>query len=246
MALLILAVTAVLALLVVLDVLGKLNLSHPVWVFLTALGYFASVVYTAFLVLLALAATLSGEGSIGIWLTAAVSILPGTLFGIYVLVKSNFFPLGRKGGTSARKVRRVLDCGLILAVPLQVLVIGGYVTAAVAMGQVMDGPWWLTPFYPLVLAVLWPMAHLAFHVALVAWMLDPIILLVGLLIGLFWTASEIFLVHGTIRGILLQKRSVASLVGRVLLSLVPVVNLVLAVRLRVQLGQNQPQEVAAP
>lgn len=244
MAVLILAITVILVLLVVLDVWGKLNLSHPVWVFLTALGYFASVVYTAFLVLLALAATLSGERNIGVWLTAAVSILPGTLFGIYVLVKANLFPLGRKGGTPARKARRVLDCGLILAVPIQVLVIGGYAIAAVAVGQFMDGPWWLTPFYPLVLAVLWPMAHLVFHVALVAWMLDPIILLVGFLIGLFWTASEIFLVHGTIRGILLQKRSEVSLVGHVLLSLVPVVNLVLAVCLRARLGR-EPQKVEA-
>lgn len=238
----ILVIALVLAALVALDVKGKVDLSHPVWVFLTAAGYFAAVVYTAFLFLLALAETLTDHANIGSWLAAAVSILPGTLFGLYVLFRANLFPMGRRSATLRRKTRRILDCGLILGIPIQTIVVGGYLFVAVVMQQAFDGPLWLAPFYPLVLAVLWPMAHLVFHVALVAWMLDPILILVGMLVGIFWTAQVIFLVHGTVRGCLLQKRSVGGLVGRVLLALVPVVDLILAVQLRFQLKREPSGE----
>lgn len=241
----ILVIALVLTALTALDLRGKLDLSHPVWVLLTAAGYFAAVVYTAFLFLLALAQTLTDRPSLASWLAAAVSILPGTLFGLYVLCKANLFPLGRRGGTPGRKARRVLDCGLALGIPIQTVVVGGYLWAAVAMQQFIDGPLWLTPFYPLVLAVLWPMAHLVFHVALVAWMLDPILILVGVLVGIFWTAQTIFLVHGAVRASLLQKKSPGTLVCRVLLSLVPVVDLVLAIQMRLQLGREPSGEAVS-
>ena len=90
----------------------------------------------------------------------------------------------------------------------------------------------MLPFYPLVLAVLWPMMHLVFHVAIVAIILDPLILLAAFLIGLLWTVQVIFLVHGGVRGCLIAKKGAGAVVAHVLLGFVPVVNLVLAIRLR--------------
>ena len=202
--LLALVLLAVLAMLVVLDVRQKLDLGHPVFVLLTALGYFCSVVWTAALALLALLETLDGV-SLLVWVQVALSTLPGTLFGL----------------------------------PLQIVVVGGYVLAAVGLHSMFQGPLWMLPFYPLVLAVLWPMMHLVFHVAIVAIVLDPLILLSAFLIGLLWAVQVIFLVHGSVRCCLIGKKSAGSLVAHTLLSFVPVVNLVLAIRLRCTLRKAE-------
>ena len=220
--LLALVLLAVLAMLVVLDVRQKLDLGHPVFVLLTALGYFCSVVWTAALALLALLETLDG-GSLLVWVQVALSTLPGTLFGLYVLLRANLTPMHRKKVPPARRAVRLLDDGLIVGLPLQIVVVGGYVLAAVGLHSMFQGPLWMLPFYPLVLAVLWPMMHLVFHVAIVAIVLDPLILLAAFLIGL---------VHGSVRGCLIGKKSAGSLAAHTLLSFVPVVNLVLAIRLR--------------
>ena len=229
--LLVLLILIVLAILVVLDVRQKLDLGHPVFVLLTALGYFCSVVWTAALALLALIETLDG-GSLLVWVQVALSTLPGTLFGLYVLLRANLTPMHRKKDTPARRAVRLLDDGLIIGLPLQIVVVGGYVLAAVGLHSMFQGPLWMLPFYPLVLAVLWPMLHLVFHVAIVAIVLDPLILLAAVLIGLLWAVQVIFLVHGSIRGCLTAKKSAGSLAAHTLLSFVPVVNLVLAIRLR--------------
>ena len=229
--LLALVLLAVLAMLVVLDVRQKLDLGHPVFVLLTALGYFCSVVWTAALALLALLETLDG-GSLLVWVQVALSTLPGTLFGLYVLLRANLTPMHRKQVSPARRAVRLLDDGLIVGLPLQIVVVGGYVLAAVGLHSMFQGPLWMLPFYPLVLAVLWPMMHLVFHVAIVAIVLDPLILLSAFLIGLLWAVQVIFLVHGSVRGCLIGKKSAGSLVVHTLLSFVPVVNLVLAIRLR--------------
>ena len=114
--LLVLLILIVLAILIVLDVRQKLDLGHPVFVLLTALGYFCSVVWTAALVLLALIETLDG-GSLLVWVQAALSTLPGTLFGLYVLLRANLTPMHRKKVTPARRAVRLLDDGLIVGRP---------------------------------------------------------------------------------------------------------------------------------
>ena len=236
--LLALVLLAVLAMLVVLDVRQKLDLGHPVFVLLTALGDFCSVVWTAALALLALLETLDG-GSLLVWVQVALSTLPGTLFGLYVLLRANLTPMHRKKVPPARRAVRLLDDGLIVGLPLQIVVVGGYVLAAVGLHSMFQGPLWMLPFYPLVLAVLWPMMHLVFHVAIVAIVLDPLILLSAFLIGLLWAVQVIFLVHGSVRGCLIGKKSAGSLVAHTLLSFVPVVNLVLAIRLRCTLRKAE-------
>ena len=236
--LLALVLLAVLAMLVVLDVRQKLDLGHPVFVLLTALGYFCSVVWTAALALLALLETLDG-GSLLVWVQVALSTLPGTLFGLYVLLRANLTPMHRKKVPPARRAVRLLDDGLIVGLPLQIVVVGGYVLAAVGLHSMFQGPLWMLPFYPLVLAVLWPMLHLVFHVAIVAIVLDPLILLSAFLIGLLWAVQVIFLVHGSVRCCLIGKKSAGSLVAHTLLSFVPVVNLVLAIRLRCTLRKAE-------
>lgn len=70
--LLVLLILIVLAILIALDVRQKLDLGHPVFVLLTALGYFCSVVWTAALALLALIETLDG-GSLLVWVQVALS-----------------------------------------------------------------------------------------------------------------------------------------------------------------------------
>lgn len=227
----VLAVCLILIILAVLDVRQKIDLGHPVFVLLTALGYFCSVVWTAALALLALIETLDG-GSLLVWVQVSLSTLPGALFGLYVLLRANLTPMHRKKVPPARRAVRLLDDGLIVGLPLQIVVVGGYVLAAVGLHGMFQGPLWMLPFYPLVLAVLWPMLHLVFHVAIVAIILDPLILLSAFLIGLLWTVQVIFLVHGSVRGCLIGKKSAGSLAAHTLLSFVPVVNLVLAIRLR--------------
>ena len=229
--LLVLLILIVLAILIVLDVRQKLDLGHPVFVLLTALGYFCSVVWTAALALLALIETLDG-GSLLVWVQVALSTLPGTLFGLYVLLRANLTPMHRKKVTPARRAVRLLDDGLIIGLPLQIVVVGGYVLAAVGLHSMFQGPLWMLPFYPLVLAVLWPMLHLVFHVAIVAIVLDPLILLAAVLIGLLWAVQVIFLVHGSIRGCLPAKKRAGSFEAPPVMSFVQVVSLVLALWLR--------------
>lgn len=83
------------------------------------------------------------------------------------------------------------------------------------------------------------MSHLVLHVALVAWIIDPILILIGILGSLWWVIHLIFLVHGTIRGLLIQKKSMGTLAGRLVLCFVPVVNLIWAAVLRRQLKEVQ-------
>ena len=233
-----LAVCLVLIVLVVLDVRKVIDLGHPVWVLLTALGYFCSVVWTVALALLALLETLDG-GSLLVWGQVALSTLPGTLFGLYVLLRANLTPMRRKNVSPARRAVRLLDDGLIVGLPLQLVVAGGYVLAAVGLHSMFQGPWWMLPFYPLVLAVLWPKMHLVFHVAIVAIVLDPLILLSAILIGILWAVQAVFLAHGSVRGCLIAEKSAGSLAAHLLLSFVPVVNLALALRLRCALRKME-------
>lgn len=239
----ILLVCVAVVLLVVLDLTKRIELGHPVWVFLTAAGYFCSVLWTAALAFLALAQTVAGANSLLAWGQAALSALPGTLFGLYVLIKANFFPLARcPGASQVRKAARLLDDGLFLGLPLQLLLVGGYGYAALSLHGTFQGPLWMLPFYPLVLAVVWPMLHLVFHVAIVAIILDPLILLAAFLIGVLWTVQELFLLHGLIRGCLVTRKSPGTLVLHILLGLVPVVNLILALRLRWKLRSAAREE----
>ena len=232
--------------LVVLDLTKRLELGHPVWVLLTAAGYFCSVLWTALLTLLALTQSAEGVGSLLAWGQVALSALPGTLFGLYVLVKANFFPLARHPGASpVQKAARILDDGLLLGILLQGLLIGGYVYAALSLHAAFQGPLWMLPFYPLVLAAVWPMLHLVFHVAIVAIALDPLILLAAFLIGVLWTAQEIFLLHGLVRGCLVSRKKPGALVLHILLGLVPVVNLIVALRLRWKLRSAAREEALA-
>lgn len=229
----VLLVCAAAAVLVALDLTKRIELGHPVWVLLTAAGYFCSVLWTAALAVLALVQTVSGANSLLAWGKAALSALPGSLFGLYVLVKANFFPLAHRPGASrGQKAVRLLDDGLFLGVPLQVLLAGGYVMAAVGLHGVFQGPWWMLPVYPLVLAALWPMMHLVFHVAIAAVVLDPLILLAAFLIGVLWTVQEVFLLHGLVRGCLAAGKRPGALVLHILLGLVPAADLILALRLR--------------
>lgn len=239
----ILLVCVAVVVLVALDLTKRIELGHPVWVLLTAAGYFCSVLWTAALAFLALAQAVSGANSLLAWGQAALAALPGTLFGLYVLIKANFFPLARRPGASrVQKAARLLDDGLFLGLPLQLLLVGGYAYAALSLHGAFQGPLWMLPFYPLVLAVLWPMLHLVFHVAIVAIVLDPLILLAAFLIGVLWTVQEIFLLHGLIRGCLVTKKSPGMLVLHILLGLVPVVNLILALRLRWKLRAAAREE----
>ncbi len=229
--------------LVALDLTKRIELGHPVWVFLTAAGYFCSVLWTAFLTLMALTQSVSGGSSLLAWGQVALSVLPGTLFGLYVLIKANFFPLARRpGAPGIQKAARILDDGLILGIPLQVILIGGYGYAALSLHEAFHGPLWMLPFYPLVLAAVWPMLHLVFHVAIVAIALDPLILLAAFLIGVLWTVQEIFLLHGLVRGCVSTKKSPGALVLHILLGLVPVVNLIVALRLRWKLRAAAREE----
>lgn len=229
----VLLVCVAVVVLVVLDLTRRIELGHPAWVLFTAAGYFCSVLWTAALAVLALAQAVSGANSLLAWGEAALSALPGTLFGLYVLIKANFFPLAhRPGASQGQKATRLLDDGLFLGFPLQVFLVGGYVYAALSLHGAFQGPLWMLPFYPLVLAVLWPMMHLVFHVAIAAIVLDPLILLATFLIGVLWTVQEVFLLHGLVRGCLAARKSPGALVLHILLGLVPVANLILAVRLR--------------
>ncbi len=241
----VLVVCLVLILLVVLDVRKKMDLGHPICVLLTALGYFCSVVWTVALALLALMETLEG-GSLLVWGKVALSTLPGTLFGLYVLLRSNLTPMHRRNVSPARRAVRLLDDGLIVGLPLQMVVVGGYVLAAVGLQSMFQGPAWMLPFYPLVLVVLWPMMHLVFHVAIAAIVIDPLILLCAMLIGLLWVVQALYLAHGMLRGCLLAKKSGGALVVHILLSFMPVVNLVLAIRLRCILKQAEVSAKEVP
>ena len=241
----VLLVCAVVVVLVALDLTKRIELGHPVWVLLTAAGYFCSVLWTAALTFLALAQAVAGANSLLAWGRAALSALPGTLFGLYVLIKANFFPLARRPGASRpRKAARILDDGLFLGLPLQVILVGGYGYAALSLHGTFQGPLWMLPFYPLVLAALWPMLHLVFHVAIVAIVLDPLILLAAFLIGALWTVQEIFLLHGLVRGCLVRKKGPGSLVLHILLGLAPVANLIVALRLRLALRAGERKEAA--
>ena len=233
-----LAAVAALVVLVILDLRGVINLGHPVLVLLSAVAWLFVTVWSTLQLLLGALRFLGDALPIGSLLSAGLALLLGNLLGLYVLLKANLRPMGRKRESPGRTAARLLDCGLILGIPLQALLIGGYIAVAVGLGQVIEGPWWMLPFYPLVLMVLWPMMHLVFHVAIVAVAIDPFLILAGLLIGILWTLQEIFLLHGTVRGCMAVRKGPGSVILRVLLSLVPVVNLVSAISLRLALRRE--------
>ena len=92
---------AAVVLLFVLDRMKKIELGHPVWVLLTAAGYFCSTLWTAALTLLALVQTVEGTGvsSLLAWGQAALSALPET-GGLLCLIST------RSGASSSRSAPR--------------------------------------------------------------------------------------------------------------------------------------------
>ena len=231
--------------LTLLDVRGSIHLGHPVWVVFSACAYLVLSVLSAVIMLAALVGTLQeAYFAPALWGIALFSWEPGTLFGLYVLIKANRYPLGWRGGPAERKALRLLDDGLALGIPLQIVLVGGYFALAVLVWQAVEGPVWMLPFYPLLLPVVWSVLHLVFHTALVAFALDPVLLLLGLLTAVLWTAQSIFLIHGTIRSGWMRDRSALRQMGRILLCLVPVVNLVLALRLRFRLRRRLREGVS--
>ena len=215
-----------------LDWKGKISLTHPVGLIVTGVLYLTAVVYAAALVLAALVETAGGTPRLSTWVGAGVLALVGNLFALYVVGKAHLCPLGRKKGGTSDKAARLLADGLALGLPLQILLIGGYAAASLALQQVFEGPFWMVPLYPLAVAALWPMCHLVFHVALVAWMLDPVILLAAWVIGLFWTAQSLFLLHGVLRSAAVQRTTPGKTVLWGILCFFPVVNLILAAAIR--------------
>lgn len=229
------AVLALMVLLVVLDLAGKADLTHPAGVLVTACLWAFSAVYAAGRALIAAAEALVKEAWGLTLLGAAALFLTASALGLYVLLKAHLRP---RGATPALRARRLLADGLAMGIPLQIILVGGYMAAAFLLRDTFQGPLWMVPFYPLALALLWPMMHLVFHVALVAWMIDPLILLAAGLIGVLWTAQALFFLHGTLRG----TRTVGQKRGRTvlgcLLAFVPVIDLILALRLYGRLGHR--------
>lgn len=229
------AALVLMVLLVLLDRTGKLDLTHPAGVLFTAGLFTLSAVYAAGRALIAAAEALVKEAW-GLTLLGAVTLLLGaSALGLYVLLKAHLCP---RGVTPALRVRRLVADGLAMGLPLQVIMVGGYMAAAFLLQDTFQGPLWMLPFYPIVLALLWPMMHLVFHVALVAWMLDPLILLAAGLIGVLWTAQALFFLHGTLRSAWSVGWKAGETVLRCLLAFVPVVDLILALRLYHRLGHS--------
>lgn len=230
-----LLVTLILSTLAALDWKGILSLTHPVGLIVSGILYLTAVIYAVVRVLAALVETAGGSPHLSMWVGAGLLALVGNLFAFYVLVKAHLRPLGRREGGAEAKAARLLADGLVLGFPLQILLVGGYTAASLALRQVFEGPLWMAPLYPLAVAALWPMCHLVFHVALVAWMLDPVILLAAWVIGLFWAAQSLFLLHGVLRSAALQKTPLGKAVLRGIFCFLPVVNLILAIHIRGEL-----------
>ena len=238
---------AAVVLLFVLDRMKKIELGHPVWVLLTAAGYFCSTLWHgAALTLLALVQTVEGTGVSALlaWGRRPCPPCRGP-FGALRGGEGQFLPPGPGPGGRAGSARRA-DSGLRPgaghpapgAAHRRLWVCGGLPPRGLS-GAAVDAS-----SHPLVLAALWPMLHLVFHVALVAIVLDPLILLAAFLIGVLRTVQEIFLLHGLIRGCVLVKKRPGALALHILLGLVPAVNLILAIRLRLALRADAWEEVS--
>ena len=211
-------------LLIVLDLRGKLRLDHPAWVTAAGILFSVSFCWSG----LCLVVGLLGSST----LPGGLLVLPVTLLSCYVLGISHVRPFLQRGEKSGR---RLLTGGLILGLMLQGSLGVLYIAAAVMLQGMLDGPIWMLPVYPLVLVVLWPMMHLVFHVALAAIAIDPLLLLAGLCIGILWMVQISFLLHGEIRALLRLKKAAWKWAAYLLLSFVPVLNLICAGRLLWQL-----------
>ena len=221
-----------------LDRAHKLDLTHPAGVLAAALFFLLALVYATGWLMAAVMEALTEKAWVLTLLGAGCLAVLGFGLGLYVLLKANLRP---RGTTPEERLRRLLCDGLALGAPLQLLLAGGYMGAALAMGTAMKGPWWMTPFYPLLLAALWPMMHLVFHTALVAWMLDPLILWCAGVIGLRWGAQWLFLANGSLRFSFLRKESAGKTVLRFLLACIPVANLISAVITLRKLRENREE-----
>lgn len=220
---------------VFLDMRGKLDLGHPVVLLLWTAACLVLMSLGGIQIMLELLDLLQSRFSLVGWLGAGAALMGAPLFGVYALLRVNLRPVRREDAPSWRKAARLLDCGLMLGVPFQTLLIGGYLAVGLSIGAAVNGPFWMIPFYPLVALVLWPMAHLVFHVALAALVIDPFLLLAAGIIGCLWMVQEIFLVHGTVRGCLALQKSGGNLLLRVLLTLLPVAGLISAIHIRLAL-----------
>lgn len=225
---------AVVVLLIVLDGKGKLRMDHPAWTAGAGVLFPLSFCWSG----LCLLVGLTGSDP----LPGGLLIVPIGLLSLYILGICHvrpFLPGGEKTG------RRLLTGGLILGLMLQGTLGGLYIAAAAMLQEATDGPLWAAPFYPLALMVLWPAMHLVFHVALAAIVIDPLLLLAGLCVGILWTAQVSFLLHGEIRVLRRLKKSLGKWAAYLLLSFVPVLNLICAGRLLWQL-MGSGSEVYAP
>ena len=211
-------------LLIVLDLLKKIRLDHPVWVALASIAFPVGFCWSG----LCLVVWLLG----GTALNGVLVCLPATLFGMYVLAVSHIRPFLRQGEKTGR---RLLTSGLVLGLMLQGVLGCLYIMAAILLHGAIEGPLWMMPFYPLALLVLWPAMHLVFHVAIAAIVIDPLLLLAGGCIGILWTVQVSFLMHGEIRVLSTLKKKAWKWVLYLIFSLVPVINLICAGRLLWQL-----------
>lgn len=216
--------SAAVVLLVVLDVRGRLRLDHPAWVAAAGVLFPVSFCWSGLCLLVRLLGSVSLPGG--------VLIVPVGLLSVYVLGASHVRPFLKSGEKTGR---RLLTGGMILGLLLQGTLGGLYIAAAVMLQDMMDGPFWAAPFYPLALVVLWPAMHLVFHVALAAIAIDPLLLLAGACIGIMWAVQVSFLLHGEVRALLWMKKRVWKWIAYLLLSFVPVLNLICAGRLLWQL-----------
>lgn len=214
----------VVVLLIVLDGLGKLRLDHPAWIAVAGVLFPVGFCWSGLCLMVRL---LGGSTPPG-----GLLIVPIGLLSVYVLGASHVRPFLKSGEKTGR---RLLTGGVILGLLLQGTLGGLYIAAAVMLQGIVDGPLWAVPLYPLVMMVLWPVMHMVFHVALAAIAIDPLLLLVGMCLSVMWVAQASFLLHGEIRALLWMKKRVWKWIAYLLLSFVPVLNLICAGRLLWQL-----------
>ena len=214
----------VVALLIVLDGTGKLRLDHPAWIAVVGVLFPVGFCWSG---LCLMVHRLWGSTSPG-----GLLIIPIGLLSVYVLGASHVRPFLKSGEKTGR---RLLTGGMILSLLLQGTLGGLYIAGAVMLRGMVDGPFWAMPLYPLAMMVLWPVMHLVFYVPPMAIVMDPLLLLAGLCLGIMWIAQASVLLHGEIRALLWMKKRVWKWIAYLLLSFVPVLNLICAGRLLWQL-----------
>lgn len=221
----------VVVLLIVLDGLGKLRLDHPVWIAVTGVLFPIGFCWSG----LCLTVRLLGGGTP----PGSLLLAPIGFLSVYVLGVSHVRPFLKSGEKTGR---RLLTGGMILGLLVQGTLGGMYIAAAVMLQDTVDGPLWAAPLYPPVMMVLWPVMHLVFHVVPAAIVIDPLLLLAGMCLGAMWIAQASFLLHGEIRALLWMKKRVWKWIAYLLLSFVPVLNLICAGRLLWQLMRRTTAE----